>query len=422
MKHNKIVFLIGMSVIALLFFSACYPPSPGPESQYQAAGDIITISYGPSSIKMGVGDMFDLADEKHITVLVKKEDGTEGDINDVMLSVASQSKDGVVSLSGTKITGTALGEALIKIKSDTSEDAIYFPVNVRRIDVSSSSGTISSKMTNGLQMTASLYPGDEDLAKVDWSVDDIGTDGVDSDIDSAGILTTTRTGADDGDAVDVIASATFGETLTAEREAGHKTITIANSADPIVVIKEGGSGLAAVGQTLTLNAEAINTADVIQWSLGNTTIGSGPSINYQVAEAGNPIITASAGGASATFTLNARSLTIGPNDASLSISALGTLLGGLLGLKLGGTQQLTATIGGGALPSSGSSTAVWRITEDSTLSLLTAIEISQSGYLSLVPGLLNLTGVLSIGEITVEAKIPNTNLVATKTIPVTSVL
>jgi hypothetical protein len=69
------------------------------------------------------------------------------------------------------------------------------------------------------------------------------------------------------------------------------------------------------------------------------------------------------------------------------------------------------------------STVVWEIDNIDALTLLSTPKLDRhSGVLSMEAGLLNITGLLAIGDVTVRASLPGTNITTTKDIPILSVL
>jgi hypothetical protein len=319
------------------------------------------------------------------------------------------------------VDGVSTGNTTITVTSIYGNAKAYVIVNVRDLKVVSSSNTITAGMPIPLQMRAVLIPGEEPLdSLITWTAmdaEDDSTDGITITSDSShgayGYLTTTRTEAGK---VDVIASSTY--RLEAKKD---PPVDIVGTETPVVVI-EAGTGwnpLAAVGDTFTLTAERSGTSDPVMWSSNNTSVATVSDGVIDVVGVGDAIITASAGTAKAEFEVNARGLVIGPEDAELKLSLLGTLLSGLLGSD---PLQLYVTMTGGTsdIPVS---TVVWEIANIDALTLLSTPKIDKhSGVLSMEAGLLNITGLLAIGSVDVKASLPGTNITATKSIDIVSLL
>lgn len=345
--------------------------------------------------------------------------------NDVPLNTltfqSSNENIATVDASGY-VFGKNTGDTTITVTSNFGDAKTYVAIHVRGLKVVSSSDSIA-KGTPPLQMSAVLSPGGEPLTSATtWTANDNNTSTGSSSITSDGKLSTTRT---DSGTVDVIASSTFGN-LSAKREPSITIVGIAETEKTIIIINGESSRLAAVNDIIPLTATVYQGGTevedpLITWTSGNTNVATVSNDGeVSVIDAGDAVITAASGDDTAEFTVNARTLVIGPEDAKLELSLTGTLLNGVLGSD---PLILTATLTGTGVVSTEASSVRWEILDDNTLSLLSTVTIdSKTGELSMEAGLLNLTGVLSVGKVTVQASIPGTNIKRTKDVTIVSVL
>lgn len=374
MEHNRIGFLFIISVTVVLILFSCYP-GMGPAGERDdkdpvVPGERIVVDAERSSIIIGKNDKFPI-------VALVENDGV-ADADHEITWASSAENIATVNSSGI-VTGINLGDAAITITSKSGATAKVM-IHVREIEVRPASGQITKDV--GLQMEALILPGEELTdSKLTWTLSNNN-----AAITPAGFLSTT---AETGQ-VDVVASSTYGN-LTS----GSANIDIVANTTSIVRIEEGSSRMMAVEETFQLTA---NLAGVT-WNSSKDSVATVDSNGLiTVVGLGDATITAtSGGGATATFDVYARKLTI--DNLGLELSA-------------GDDTTVTATLSGGTTPVAATNLN-WSVSGGG--GLLTKVSISQDGVLS-SQGLLGLD-IVGVSTVLVTATVPS-NPLLTDTKPI----
>jgi hypothetical protein len=401
MKQIKIVFLLIVIITAsVMIFFSCYPGMGPGQNAPVLSGEQVTIN-GPTTVVMPVNAIYPI-----------RAQVTNDDVTDFGNNITYELIDGseFVELVDNTITTKAPGDATIRVISESRKAAATFFAQVRTIEIRPKTNQGQVSKDYPLQMEALIFPGGElvdsilrwyvfdDITKYDSmypSEDNSTTTEIISTGDQYMLRTTNTTG---DTTVDVITSSTYGDIISTP-----VTVKIIGTANPIPIVRiaEGSSKIVAEGESLTLHANVGGTSDnsLFDWTFTNdygnpvSSVSNGTITINTTNGLGDATITATLKtepSATATFEVNVRDLQM-VTEAGSTIQVLA------------GHASLAANLVGGEETGQSTNGLVWRIVDDSALSLLGDVNLTQDGELTA-------SGVLNLGTVTIRVEKTGTTL------------
>jgi hypothetical protein len=380
MKHNKIVFLFIISIIAVLFLSSCYPGidptnnnEPDVISSTSPQLSTYTVILDKTSERMAVGG------ETSLTATVEK-DGKP--FADSIEWITSNSSVATVSSTG-HVKAIAPGDAKITARSVSSRAGRIFTASVRRVEIfpiinevsPGDSIVLSAVLTTHTETEAHTGAHTEEPLRnedLTWSV--ISGSGATVTKDSNGEKLSIDTNATPGSKITV--RARLNELLFSDKEytvialpaadvsvvrfdqASPRFMAVSTTAQAMgeepnfdlstTVLTSDGSQLASLGKTVTYTSSNTsvatvdaNTGEVTAHALGDAVITATVVDNNNLARA--------AVAESADFTVHVRSLDMTPQgDQRIGLGLLSEVLGllDLQGLLDGVLSGVGGLVGG----------------------------------------------------------------------------